>query len=69
MSTAAATFEALLGLGQAAVNLTFIQISLRGIVVFAAALVVVPCGDRRFLSQKSALDHEVVRSTGSRCLA
>jgi len=56
MFTVAASFEALLGLGQAAASLTFIQISLRGIVVFAAALVVVRCGDRRFLSQKSAFD-------------
>jgi uncharacterized membrane protein YcaP (DUF421 family) len=33
-----------------------VQIALRGIVVFAAALFMVRCGDRRFLSQKTAFD-------------
>ena len=56
MSTAIHTFEALLGLGQEASNLTFLQISLRAVVVFLAALVIVRCGDRRFLSQKTAFD-------------
>src|SRR5215831_6324185 len=45
-----------LGLGHAATDLTFTQISLRGILVFFAALVIVRCGDRRFLSQKTAFD-------------
>lgn len=56
MSTVAANLEALLGLGREAAGLTFLQISLRGVVVFAAALVIVRCGDRRFLSQKTAFD-------------
>jgi uncharacterized membrane protein YcaP (DUF421 family) len=47
---------ALLGLGERAEDLTFLQISLRGIIVFVAALTVVRCGDRRFLSQKTAFD-------------
>jgi uncharacterized membrane protein YcaP (DUF421 family) len=47
---------AVLGLGRAAVDLTFSQISLRGIIVFVAALAIVRCGDRRFLSQKTAFD-------------
>jgi uncharacterized membrane protein YcaP (DUF421 family) len=45
-----------LGLGRDAVSLTFAQISLRGVIVFAAALVIIRCGDRRFLSQKTAFD-------------
>jgi uncharacterized membrane protein YcaP (DUF421 family) len=45
-----------LGLGHQATELTFAQISLRGIIVFAAALAIVRCGDRRFLSQKTAFD-------------
>ena len=45
-----------LGLGQDATALTFTQISLRGIIVFMAALVIIRCGDRRFLSQKTAFD-------------
>jgi uncharacterized membrane protein YcaP (DUF421 family) len=50
------TLEALLGLGHEAASLTFLQISLRGIVVFLAALVIFRFGDRRFLSQKTAFD-------------
>jgi uncharacterized membrane protein YcaP (DUF421 family) len=46
----------LLGLGREATALTFLQISLRGIIVFIATLVIVRCGDRRFLSQKTAFD-------------
>jgi uncharacterized membrane protein YcaP (DUF421 family) len=45
-----------LGLGREATDLTFVQISLRGIIVFIAALAIVRCGDRRFLSQKTAFD-------------
>src|SRR5262245_16732628 len=56
MTEMAANLETLLGLGREAANLTFLQISLRGVVVFVAALVIVRCGDRRFLSQKTAFD-------------
>ena len=56
MSTVLAPLASLLGLGQEAVGLTFLQISLRGVIVFAATLVIVRCGDRRFLSQKTAFD-------------
>jgi uncharacterized membrane protein YcaP (DUF421 family) len=45
-----------LGLGRDAAALTFAQISLRGIIVFTITLVIVRCGDRRFLSQKTAFD-------------
>jgi len=45
-----------LGLGLAATDLTFGQVSLRAIIVFAVALVIVRVGDRRFLSQKTAFD-------------
>jgi len=48
--------DATLGLGRDATALTFVQISLRGVVVFAATLIIVRCGDRRFLSQKTAFD-------------
>jgi uncharacterized membrane protein YcaP (DUF421 family) len=48
--------DALLGLRQGAVDLTFLQISLRGLIVFVVALIIVRCGDRRFLSQKTAFD-------------
>lgn len=45
-----------LGLDQPAEALTFTQISLRGVIVFTAALIIVRLGDRRFLSQKTAFD-------------
>jgi len=56
MSQLLTAIDGWLGLGREAVALTFLQISLRGIVVFAAALIIVRCGDRRFLSQKTAFD-------------
>jgi len=56
MADLLASLHGWLGLGRPATDLTFVQISLRGIVVFAAALFMVRCGDRRFLSQKTAFD-------------
>jgi uncharacterized membrane protein YcaP (DUF421 family) len=46
----------LLGLAVEAKDLTFLQISLRGIIVFIVALVMVRLADRRFLSKKTAFD-------------
>jgi uncharacterized membrane protein YcaP (DUF421 family) len=48
--------NSVLGLGREARDLTFLQIGLRGIIVFTTALVMVRCGDRRLLSQKTAFD-------------
>jgi len=45
-----------LGLGLESKDLDFFQISLRGIVVFAAALIMVRLSDRRSLSKKSPFD-------------
>lgn len=56
MPTASFDLGAILGLDREAAALTFLQISLRGVIVFFAALVIVRCGDRRFLSQKTAFD-------------
>ena len=56
MSTLLEHLEPLLGLGREAAGLTFLQISLRGVLVFATTLIIVRCGDRRFLSQKTAFD-------------
>jgi uncharacterized membrane protein YcaP (DUF421 family) len=56
MPQLAFNISAVLGLGRDAAALTFTQISLRGVIVFVAALVIVRCGDRRFLSQKTAFD-------------
>jgi uncharacterized membrane protein YcaP (DUF421 family) len=56
MAALLTSLDALLGLGREATALTFVQITLRGVIVFAAALFMVRCGDRRFLSQKTAFD-------------
>ena len=56
MSQLISELDLALGLGRDASSLTFFQISVRGIIVFIAALVIVRCGDRRFLSQKTAFD-------------
>src|ERR1043166_1358634 len=48
--------DSLLGLGLEPKSLTFLQIALRGIIVFLIALIMVRLGDKRFLSKKSAFD-------------
>jgi len=49
-------FETLLGLSVEPRNLTFVQISLRGIIVFLATLAVVRLGHKRSLSHKTPFD-------------
>jgi uncharacterized membrane protein YcaP (DUF421 family) len=49
-------FETLLGLSVEPKNLTFVQISLRGIIVFIAALAMVRLGHKRSLSHKTPFD-------------
>lgn len=46
----------ILGLGLEPKDLTFIQISLRGVIVFIAALAMVRMGSKRFLAKLSAFD-------------
>ena len=48
--------NSVLGLHAEAKDLTFLQISLRGVIVFIVALVMVRLGDKRFLSKKTAFD-------------
>jgi uncharacterized membrane protein YcaP (DUF421 family) len=45
-----------LGFGSEPKSLTFVQIAVRGIIVFVIALIMVRCGDKRFLSKKTAFD-------------
>jgi len=56
MSSIIQTIDSVLGLRVAPQDLTFVQIGLRGILVFIAALVMVRLGDKRFLSKKTAFD-------------
>jgi uncharacterized membrane protein YcaP (DUF421 family) len=46
----------LLGLGAEPKDLTFLQISLRGVIVFLATLIMVRLGHKRSLSRKTAFD-------------
>jgi uncharacterized membrane protein YcaP (DUF421 family) len=49
-------FHQLLGLNADAKDLTFLQISLRGIVVFLTSIVMLRVSDKRFLPKKTAFD-------------
>ena len=49
-------FETLLGLGVEPRDLTFVQISLRGIIVFLATLMMVRFGTKRSLARKTPFD-------------
>jgi uncharacterized membrane protein YcaP (DUF421 family) len=46
----------ILGLGLEAKDLTFVQISLRGIIVFFSSLAMIRLGAKRFLAKKTAFD-------------
>jgi uncharacterized membrane protein YcaP (DUF421 family) len=50
------SIQQILGLGLESKDLTFIQISLRAIIVFIASLAMVRIGNKRFLSKMSAFD-------------
>ena len=50
------SFETLLGLGVEPKNLTFIQISLRGVIVFVVTLTTMQLGHKRSLSRKTPFD-------------
>jgi uncharacterized membrane protein YcaP (DUF421 family) len=56
MNTLSQFFEALLGLGVEAKDLTFLQCSARGVIVFAATLVMVRLSSKRSLAEKTAFD-------------
>ena len=56
MNTIFQQFEGLLGFGVEPKQLTFLQISLRGITVFCATLVMVRLSSRRSLAEKTAFD-------------
>ena len=50
------SFETLVGLGVEPKGLTFVQISLRGIIVFLATLIMVRLGHKRSLARKTPFD-------------
>ena len=56
MNTFSQLLQGLLGLGLEPKDLTSVQISLRGIIVFVASLVMVRIGSKRSLAEKTAFD-------------
>jgi hypothetical protein len=57
------SFETLLGLSVEAKSLTFVQISLRGIIVFLATVAMVRLGHKRSLSHKTPFDAGFARNS------
>jgi uncharacterized membrane protein YcaP (DUF421 family) len=56
MNTISQLFEELLGLGMEPKDLTFLQVSIRAVIVFAATLVMVRISSKRSLAEKTAFD-------------
>src|SRR5216110_451021 len=65
MNTLSQFVEALLGLSVEAKQLTFLQCSVRGIIVFAVTIVVVRLSSKRSLAEKTAFDAVLVVIIGS----
>jgi len=56
MNTFSQLLQTLLGIGTQPGELTFLQVSLRGVIVFIAALIVIRLGSKRSLAEKTAFD-------------
>jgi uncharacterized membrane protein YcaP (DUF421 family) len=56
MNTFSQSLQTLLGIGTQPGELTFLQVSLRGVIVFIAALIVIRMGSKRSLAEKTAFD-------------
>ncbi len=51
------TLRGVLGLGAESKDLTFLQISLRGVIVLVVSLAILRCGSKRTLARKTPFDH------------
>jgi len=65
MNTSSQLVETLLGIGVAPKQLTFLQVSVRGVIVFVAALMMVRLSSKRSLAEKTAFDAVLVVIIGS----
>ena len=65
MNTLSQFTEALLGLGMEPKELTFLQVSIRGLIVFVTTLVMVRLSTKRSLAEKTAFDAVLVVIVGS----
>jgi len=65
MNTFSELLHTLLGIGTEPKALTFLQVSIRGVIVFIAALIMVRLGSKRSLAEKTAFDAVLVVVLGS----
>jgi uncharacterized membrane protein YcaP (DUF421 family) len=65
MNTFTEFLHTFLGIGTEPRNLTFMQVSVRGIIVFIATLVMVRLGSKRSLAEKTAFDAVFIVIIGS----
>src|SRR5262249_41462087 len=65
MNTSSQLLETLLGIGVEPKQLTFLQVSVRGVIVFIAALIMVRLSSKRSLAEKTAFDAVLVVIIGS----
>ena len=65
MNTFSQLLQTLLGISEQPKDLTFLQVSIRGVVVFIAALIMVRLSSKRSLAEKTAFDAVLVVIIGS----
>jgi uncharacterized membrane protein YcaP (DUF421 family) len=65
MNTSSQLLHTLLGIGTEPKELTFLQVSIRGVIVFIATLIMVRLGSKRSLAEKTAFDTVLVVIIGS----
>ena len=65
MNTFSQLLHTLLGIGTQPKDLTFLQVSIRGLIVFIATLIVMRLGSKRSLAEKTAFDAVFVVIIGS----
>ena len=65
MNTFSELLHTLLGIGTEPRDLTFLQVSVRGVIVFVATLIMVRLGSKRSLAEKTAFDAVLVVILGS----
>src|SRR6476620_9664330 len=65
MNTFTEFLHTFLGIGTEPRNLTFMQVSVRGIIVFIATLIMVRLGSKRSLAEKTAFDAVFIVIIGS----
>jgi uncharacterized membrane protein YcaP (DUF421 family) len=65
MNTFSQLLQTVLGIGVQPKDLTFLQVSIRGVVVFIAALIMVRLSSKRSLAEKTAFDAVLIVVIGS----